>query len=247
MSCLRARGRAIALTVVCATAVLAGCSTNARGAVARVRADVVTTTIVPTTSRPGLRPPVLPVPAALTGPTVGLRDGPTPVPLTLQIPAIGVNVTVLGVGITTKNVMDAPEGGADDPVWQQAFWYRGSAVPGAISTALIAGHVDDPLGRPGVFAAIDRLRRGEIIVIHDARTGLDMRFAVTASERYSVAQWTDPAVLTRMYGAGPVAGTWPQRSRDGLAHLTLITCAGTFRNAIGTHDERLAVYATRVA
>ena len=50
-------------------------------------------------------------------------------------------------------------------------------------------------------------------------------------------------MLTRIYGAGPVAGTRPQPSADGLAHLTLITCAGTFRN--GTHDHRLVVFATR--
>ena len=55
----------------------------------------------------------------------------------------------------------------------------------------------------------------------------------------------NPPVLTRIYGAGPVAGTRPRPSTDGLAHLTLITCAGTFRN--GTHDHRLVVYATRVA
>ena len=46
-------------------------------------------------------------------------------------------------------------GPAEDPVWQQAFWYRGSAVPGTRSTALLAGHVNDPRGRPGVFAHID--------------------------------------------------------------------------------------------
>ncbi len=201
------------------------------------------------TTTPGTAPPArpLPAPAALTSAGIGLREGPVPVPLTLQIPAIGLDVPVVSVGITTKNVMDAPQGRTDSPVWQQAFWYRGSAVPGAISTALIAGHIDDPAGRPGAFAGIDRLRSGDSIVIHDTRTGLDVRFAVTGTEHYSRAEWTDRAVLTRMYGIGPVVGTWPQRSRDGRAHLTLVTCAGTFRNAIGTHDERLAVYATRVA
>ena len=83
------------------------------------------------------------------------------------------------------------------------------------------------------------------IVIHDTRTGLDVRFAVTYTKTYSLAQTTDPAVLTQIYGAGPVAGTWPQPSTDGLSHLTLITCAGTFRN--GTHDHGLVVYATRIA
>lgn len=232
---------------MCATALFAGCSTHERAAstAARVRPVPAAVPVTTTSSAPRVR--VLPVPAALTAPTVGLRDAPVPVPLTLQIPAIALDVAVLGVGMTSSNVMDAPEGGPDDPVWQQAFWYRGSAVPGATSTALIAAHIDDPRGRPGAFAAIDTLRRGDSIVVHDTRTGLDVRFAVTVVERYPVADWTNRAVLTRMYGAGPVTGTWPQRSPDGLAHLTLVTCAGTFRNSIGTHDERLAVYATRVA
>jgi sortase A len=174
-----------------------------------------------------------------------LRAGPVAVPLELQMPSLSVSAPVVGVGITPKNVMDAPMGPADDPVWQQAFWYRGSAVPGALSTALIAGHIDDPLGRPAVFAHIDTLRPGDPIVVHDTRSGLDVRFSVTDSKTYSLDQTTDPAVLAQIYGVGPVAGTWSQPSADGLSHLTLITCTGTFRN--GTHDHRLVVYATRIA
>ncbi|MEY2458702.1 MAG: hypothetical protein QOG30_532, partial [Acidimicrobiaceae bacterium] len=121
---------------------------------------------------------------------------------------------------------------------------RGSAVPGEPSTALIAGHIDDPLGRPAVFAHIDQLRAGDTIVVHDTRNGLDVRFSVTSSATYSLDETADPAVLSEIYGVGPVAGTSPQPSVDGLSHLTLITCAGTFVN--GTHDHRLVVYATRV-
>lgn len=165
------------------------------------------------------------------------------VPLELLLPSLNTKAKVLGVGITPANVMDAPMGPAKDPVWQEAFWYRGSAVPGEPSTALIAGHVNDPLGRPAVFANIGDLRPGDPIIVRDNRSGLEVRFSVTASTTYPLAATTDPAVLTRIYGAGPVEGTGPQPSADGLSHLTLITCAGTFRN--GTHDSRLVVYATR--
>ncbi|MEY2453593.1 MAG: hypothetical protein QOD92_3167 [Acidimicrobiaceae bacterium] len=168
-------------------------------------------------------------------------------PLEVQLPSLGVRASVSGVGITPSNVMDAPMGPADDPVWQQAFWYRGSATPGELSTALIAGHIDAPLGRPAVFANIDRLQPGDLIVIHDTRSGLDVRFAVTSSKTYSLDEAATPDVLTEMYGAGPVAGTWPQPSVDGLAHLTLVTCAGIYQTQEGTHDHRLAVYATRVS
>jgi sortase (surface protein transpeptidase) len=187
----------------------------------------------------------LAVPAALTDAGLDLHAGPVPVPLELAMPSLGAGAPVIGVGITSNNVMDAPMGDAEDPVWQQAFWYRGSAIPGARSTALIAGHINDPLGRPGVFAHIDKLRPGDPIVVHDTRRALDIRFVVTDSETFALDQTTDPIVLDQIYGVGPVAGTKPQRSADGLAHLTLITCAGTFRN--GTHDHRLVVHATRIS
>jgi hypothetical protein len=195
---------------------------------------------------PVIRPAAaLPVPAALVDPTLGLQAGPVPVPLMLEIPAINVDIPVLGVGITSKDAMDAPEGPENDPVWQQAFWYRGSAVPGADSTALIAGHVDDPLGRPGAFANLDQLQPGDLVVVHDSRSGLDVRFSITGSQTYSLAQAAEPAVLAQIYGAGPADATGPMPSSDGLSHLTLITCAGIFVN--GTHDHRIAVYATRIS
>ncbi|HLF39846.1 MAG TPA: class F sortase [Acidimicrobiia bacterium] len=187
----------------------------------------------------------LTVPAALVDEALDLRAWPMAVPLELQIPSLGITASVTGVGITPKNVMDAPMGPIDDPVWQQAFWYRGSAVPGALSTALLAGHVGGPRGTSAIFAHLDRLRPGDPIVVRDTRRALDVRFAVTESKTYSLDEAAEPAVLTRIYGVGPVAGTEPQPSADGLSHLTLITCTGTFRN--GTHDHRLVVYATRIA
>lgn len=214
-----------------------GCSAPRHAAVAR-----------PDTSHPteAARPTeALPVPAALTDEGLDLRAGPVDVPLELRLPSLDITAPVSGVGITPTDVMDAPMGPADDAVWQQAFWYRGSAVPGQLSTALIAGHIDDPLGRPAVFAHIDQLQPGDAIVVHNTRNGLDIRFSVTRSATYSLDETADPAVLTEIYGAGPVAGLLPQPSVDGRSHLTLITCTGTFVN--GTHDHRLVVYATRVA
>ncbi len=223
-----------AATVLLATALLAGCSSSQEG---------------PRVGAPGAEGSpsavaALPVPAALTDPRLAMRAGPVAVPLELRMPSLRVDAPVIGVGMSAEDVMDAPMGPADDPVWQQAFWYRGSAIPGELSTALLAGHVNDPRGRPGVFAHIGDLRPGDPIVVHDRRSGLDVHFAVTETKTYPLAETTKPAVLTEIYGAGPVAGTWPQPSTDGLAHLTLVTCAGTFRGT--THDHRLAVYATRV-
>lgn len=234
------------VSVFVLTAVVTACSGSGTQQATPPATVVTTTTRVP---RRVLAPRIvkaLPIPAALFAAGLDVRAGPVPVPLQLEIPAIGVTSPVLGVGVTPGDVMDAPEGPIHDPVWEEAFWYRGSAVPGAISTAVIAGHVDGPRGTPGVFGSIGMLKPGGIVIVHDTRTGLDVRFLVTHSVSFTLDQTTQKSVLAEIYGAGPVAGTTPQRSKDGLSHLTLVTCAGTFRTGIGTHDHRLAVFATRI-
>ncbi len=185
------------------------------------------------------------VPAPLTAAGLDLRSGPVDVPLLLRIPSLQLGVPVLGVGITPRNVMDAPVGPSDDPVWGKAFWYRGGAIPGEVGTATVAGHLDDPLGRPAAFAHLEDLRAGAAIVVHDTRSGLDVAFTVTETQTYSDAQTSDPVVLARLYGAGPVAGAGSQPAPDGLSHLVLITCAGNYVH--GAFDHHLAVFAQRVA
>lgn len=235
-----------ALTIV---AFLVGCgqtSDEGSAVASTVPASTATTLKPAAPARPRVEPD-RPVPADLYPQGLDIHAPPVPVPLQLQIPSIGVQAQVLGVGATDADVMAAPEGPIHDPVWDEAFWYRGSAVPGVVSTTTIAGHVDGPRGSSGVFEHIDRLRPGDLIVVHDTRSGLDVRFRVTGSDAFTLAEANTPAVLTQIYGVGPVAGTTPQRARDNLAHLTLVTCAGTFDTGLGTHDHRLAVFATRVA
>jgi hypothetical protein len=231
----------IALIATMATA----CGQSAQP-VSQTRGAPTSASVTTHTSLPKFRAGAAPfVPAALTAKSLGLRAGPVRVPLLLEIPKLGINAPVLGVGIANDNTMDAPEGPREDPVWQQAFWYRGSAIPGARSTALIAGHIDGGVGGAALFGHLGELRAGDRIVVHDTRNGREVQFAVKSSRSYSLAEAATPAVLKRIYGVGPVVGKWPQPSADGLAHLTLITCAGTFRN--GTHDHRLVVYADRIS
>lgn len=230
---LPASRRCLAVLVVAAVAV--ACSPESPS-----------TSVARPAAKPSDRPPpkaLLATPAAFTESGFSLHDGPVDVPLEFRLPTLGIRAPVSGVGATPEHVMDAPMGPAGDPVWQQVFWYRGSAVPGELSTAIIAGHVNGPKGSSAIFARLDELRPGDPVVVRDTRTGLDVRFAVTASKIYSLAEATDPAVLAEIYGTGPVAGKAPEPSADGLAHLSLITCTGTFVN--GTHDHRLVVYATR--
>ena len=173
-----------------------------------------------------------------------LRAGPESVPLELQIPALKVNAPVLAVGLTAENLMDTPKGPIGDPTWSTAFWYRGGGVPGDVGTATIAGHINDPLGRPQIFAHLRDLHPGDTIIIHLKGTTKSISFSVNETKVYSVQQSSDPAVLTQIFGAGAVEGTGPQPSSDGLSHLSLFTCAGYIVN--GEFDHHTVVYATRI-
>lgn len=200
-------------------------------------------TIEPTVE-PTLQPtPTLFVLGPLFDAGLDLKAGPVDVPLELQIPALKVNAPVLGVGLTSGNVMDAPKGPIDDPIWHSAFWYRGSGIPGEPGTAAIAGHVNDPLGRSEIFAHLQDLQPGDLIIIHVKDTSIDIRFIVDRIKVYSIQESSDPAVLSQIFGAGPVAGTGPQPAPDGLSHLSLITCTGNIVN--GQFDHHTVVYATR--
>ena len=176
-------------------------------------------------------------------PNLDLKIGPIEVPLELQIPSLKINAPVLAVGLTAENLMDAPKGQISDPIWHKAFWYRGSSIPGEVGTATIAGHVDDPFGLPQIFAHLQDLQPGDLVIIHVKDTTVDIRFIVDKIMVYSLQEFSSPAVLRQIFGAGPVAGTAPQPSPDGLSHLTLITCTGNFAN--DHFDHHVVVYATR--
>ena len=162
-------------------ALFAGCASaqHEQAAPASTAPRATTTTVKRTHRKPRAIHKDPPVPAALFAKSLDIRAGPVPVPLQLVIPSINVATQVLGVGVTKNDVMDAPEGPIHDPVWEEAFWYRGSAIPGVVSTALIAGHIDGPRGTAGVFGDIAKLKAGDLIIVHDTRSALDVRFAVT--------------------------------------------------------------------
>lgn len=205
--------------------------------------------IVTPTIQPSIQPTIQPSPTLVVlGPLfdsdLDLWAGPVDVPLELQIPALKVNAPVLAVGLTSDNKMDSPKGPIGDPIWHTAFWYRGSGIPGEPGTATITGHVNDPLGRPEIFANLQDLQPGDLVIVHYTSLKIEIRFIVDEIKVYSLQESSDPEVLKKIYGAGSIAGTGPQPSLDGSSHLTLITCAGNIVN--GEFDHHTVVYTTRV-
>ncbi|MEP7290289.1 MAG: class F sortase, partial [Chloroflexota bacterium] len=188
----------------------------------------------------------LTIPGPLVDPSLGLLRGPVDVPLQVQIPALNINAPVMGVGLTLTNAMSSPRGiRADDPLWETVFWYRGGGIPGDVGTATLAGHYDDALGRPAVFAFLGNLKVGDLIIVRDQRSGLDVTFIVSETQTYTDQEAAEPAVLARIFGAQAVSSAEAPPVSDQLAHLTLITCAGAWVN--GSFNLRLVVYAIRAS
>ena len=196
----------------------------------------------PSTRRPA--PSMIPGP--LLDPNLSMLAGPRDVPLEIRIPSLGVRAPVMGVGLTTTNDMASPIGmSADDPIWQTAFWYRGGSIPGDAGTATLAGHYTDEEGRPGIFGYLSGLKAGELILIRDTRSGLDVPFIVTESELYTEQEAADPAVLARVFGSAAALGRDVRPVSDSLSRLTLVTCAGAWIN--GSFNQRFVVYAVRAS
>ena len=245
MNTRRLRWWTAVIVLVTVAAVLLGVRLTA-SPVHRLTTATTVTTMTTTTVTVAVKQ-TLSAPARLTSSKMSLNARAVAVPLIIEIPAIAVRSHVLAVGMTKAHAMAAPEGGPNSPNWGDTFWYRGSSVPGASGTATIAGHIDDAFGRYAVFGRLSSLVRGDRIIIRNSKTGSVERFVVTSTHAYTLTQSTTRPVLNLIYGSGPPRGLQPQPSKDGRAHLSLITCAGTWDTSIHTHDERLVVTAVRVS
>lgn len=140
-------------------------------------------------------------------------------PVSLVIPAIGVRTRLIRLGV-------APGGGLQVPkTTTVAGWYTRSPRPGAIGSAIIAGHIDSYRG-PGIFFRLDQLRPGERVFVRRADGTLAV-FRVTSVRTYL----KDHFPTAEVYGPVPDA------------QLRLITCGGAFDPALGSYLSNVVVYA----
>jgi hypothetical protein len=143
----------------------------------------------------------------------------TPKPVWLTIPAIGVKAPIINLGLNPNGTLQVPR------TTTVVGWYTGSPRPGAIGSAVIAGHVDSRTG-PGIFFWLKNLRPGDRIYVRRADGTLAV-FTVTAVRKYPKSNFPTPLVY------GPVPD----------AELRLITCGGTFDYARGSYLSNVVVYA----
>jgi sortase (surface protein transpeptidase) len=171
----------------------------------------------------------IPVPVGPIAPVARSQDAkevkPVKValPVALTIPAIGVRTTLIHLGLTAAGALQVPQSTA------VAGWYTGSPPPGAIGSAVIAGHIDSYAG-PGIFFRLSQLHPGDRVYVRRADGTLAV-FRVTVVRSYAKNQFPTQAV----YGPTPDA------------ELRLITCGGTFDSQTRSYLSNTVVYAVQVS
>jgi hypothetical protein len=143
-------------------------------------------------------------------------------PVSLVIPAIGVSSSLVHLGLTSTGALQVP------PTTAVAGWYTGSPRPGAIGSAVIAGHIDSHQG-PGVFYRLSLLHPGDRVYVRRSDGTLAV-FKVTEVQMYPKNAFPTTAV----YGATPTP------------ELRLITCGGTFDYSTRSYLSNTVVYASEV-
>ena len=160
-----------------------------------------------------------PQPEEPVPPTLAMGAAGSGRPVSIQIPAIGVGAGVVAARLSRNGSMEVP-------AVDLAGWYEPGPRPGAAGPAVIVGHVDSRRG-PAVFFRLDRLRRGDRIVVGRARGGA-VSFVVERVERVPKQ-------------ALPVARIWNDTRRPVLR---LITCGGSFDRGTGHYRDNVIVYAS---
>jgi sortase (surface protein transpeptidase) len=143
------------------------------------------------------------------------------VPARLVIASIGVNATVEAVARDPHNNMGVPS------VASHVAWYSPGPAPGEAGDAVIDGHLDWTTG-PAVFWNLAKLHAGDEIQVV-AQDGAVQHFKVTNAVRVPYTS--------------PPAGLF---ATNGTAHLSLITCAGSWDKGRQTYQQRLVVDAAPV-
>ena len=167
--------------------------------------------------------PTLPAP---TGPIAAVpqqRSAQVSPPVTLTIPSIGVQTSLIRLGLTASGTLQVPQSTA------VAGWYTGSPRPGAVGSAVIAGHIDSRTG-PGIFFRLSSLRPGDRVYVRRADGTLAV-FRVTAVRQFPKDSFPTSAVY------GPVPDP----------EVRLITCGGTFDPQLGSYLSNTIVYATETS
>lgn len=144
---------------------------------------------------------------------------PSGLPIRLKIPIIKVDSLIEDAVIRPDGKMDVPEGSVD------VAWFALGPHPGDVGSAVIGGHFGIKDGVKFVFYDLDKLKVGDKVYIVNDK-GDTITFVVR-----SIKLFARTADATTVF-----------TSDDGLAHLNLITCEGTWNAVNGLYSERRVVF-----
>lgn len=140
-------------------------------------------------------------------------------PHRLNIPSLKIDAVIETVGRTPEGAMESPSN------FRDVAWYKNGAQPGQVGSAVIAGHLDNAFGIPGVFKNLKTLTVGGYVYVENT-SGEEIRFRVLR-------------VATYPYDEVPTRELF---DRGGGVYLNLITCAGAWLWKDKTYDQRFIVY-----
>lgn len=141
-------------------------------------------------------------------------------PVRVLAGSVGLDAPLDPVGVAEDGQMEVPRDAS------RGGWYRYGPTPGAAGSAVLAGHVDDALGRRGAFAALAEADIGdELLVEHTdgTRTAYRIKTIETVAKEELAAD--------RLF------------RRDGEPRLVLVTCTGPWSVTTGHYVENLVVTA----
>jgi sortase A len=164
----------------------------------------------------GTTEPELPVPKTLT---TSLEAASSTLPVRVSIPSLGVDATIQRVGISRHGTMAVPTNYTD------VGWYKYGTIPGHKGSAVMAGHLDNGFGLPGVFKNLSTLKNGDEVIVTE-QNGEKLHFKVVDTGTIDSLS-TDTQTIFK---------------GDGQARLNLITCEGTWHPESKSYSERRVVY-----
>ncbi len=142
------------------------------------------------------------------------------VPARLKVPSLGISALVEEVGQRADGAMGTP---AD---FMNVGWWSEGSKPGEKGNAVFAGHVNNALTLPGVFAHLSQVKKGDYVTVSDAE-GRTLVYEVVEVSLYE----TDKAPLAKIF------------AKTGPSQLVLITCEGEWLEDERSFDKRLVVVA----
>jgi sortase (surface protein transpeptidase) len=115
---------------------------------------------------------------------------------------------------------------ANPSSFKTVAWFQLGVRPGAVGSAVMAGHLDNAINARGVFENLNNLKRGDEIFV-EGTDGRRARFVVSGLNSYEL-------------GSAPLSGIF---ATDGAPLLNLVTCDGAWDNSKKNYNKRLVASA----